>query len=114
MEIRNRDDAQFILRHRAVKEMSRQWKKKGRVLCGLIIPLAIYAFCVIGAYPHAGEVGQPDIPEGVMYGFVILFFWLIIPAGVAMICFEKDKESLVKKYMDEATKAGVIDKEQGK
>jgi hypothetical protein len=39
-------------------------------------------------------------------------FWLLIPAGVAMAVIEKDKELLIKKYMDEMTEAGEIDKEE--
>lgn len=112
MEIRNRDDAQFIFRNRAVKEATRQWKNKGRLITCSLIPLAIYAFCIIGIYPHAGEVGKPDIPDGVSYGFLVLLFWLFMPAFVGLVCFEKDKEILTKKYMDEATKAGLIDEEK--
>jgi uncharacterized membrane protein len=114
MEIRNRDDAEFILRHRALKELGKQWKKKGRIFYFLLAPLAIYLICMMVTFPHSGEAGYGDLPEAVTWGFIVLMVWLAVPALVAGACYEKDKELLTKKYMDEATEAGTIDKEQDK
>jgi len=111
MEIRNRDDAEFILKHRVAKELGRQWKKKGRMLYMCVLPAVVYTFCIIGLYPNAGEPGGGHIPDGVSWGFLVLLFWLFIPALVGLICYEKDKELLLKKYMDEATRDGKIDSE---
>jgi hypothetical protein len=112
MEIRNRDDAEFILRHRVGVELGKKWKQQGRALYLLIVPLIIYTICMIATYPRSGELGAKDTPDAVGWGLVVIAVWLVIPLSVALSCYGKDKELLIKKYMDEATKAGVIDKEE--
>lgn len=112
MEIRNRDDAEFILRHRAGVELGKQWKRKGWILYLLLIPIVIYCGCMIMSFPSSGTAGHQDLPDAVSWGLIVLGVWMASPLLVAMVCYGKDKDYLVKKYMDEATKAGIIDKEK--
>lgn len=112
MEIRNRDDAEFIIRHRAGVELGKQWKRKGRMLFLLLMPIIIYCVCMMAHFPSAGTAGHRELPDAVSLGLVVLGVWIAIPLAVAMVCYGKDKDYLVKKYMDEATKAGTIDKEK--
>jgi len=109
MEIRNRDDAQFILRQRVAKEVGRRWKNIIKLLCISAAPVVFYSLCTVLLYPEAGDSA---LSTGMAGGLIVLVFWLLIPAGVAMVVIEKDKELLIKKYMDEMTEAGEIDKEE--
>ncbi len=111
MEIRNRDDAEFIIRHRVGVELGKQWKRKGWLLYLLLAPIALYCICTIASYPHSGEAGARDVPDAVGWGLVVLSVWVVMPILASMLCYGKDKDYLVKKYMDEATKAGTIDEE---
>lgn len=107
MEIRNRDDAQFILRQRVAKEVGRRWKNIIKLLVISAAPVVFYSLCTILFYPE-----DSALSTGAAGGLIVLVFWLLIPAGVAMVGIEKDKELLIKKYMDEMTEAGEIDKEE--
>ena len=112
MEIRNRDDALFIIRNRASKEMGRKYKTIGRLVLWGAIPMVVYLFCIIGTYPNAGVNGNPDIPRGIVGGLLVLVVWWVAGALVAVSVHSKDKDLLVKKYMDEETAKGTIDKEE--
>lgn len=112
MEIRNRDDAEFILKNRASREMFRLWKGKIRLVLWSGLPLVIYAICIICTYPNAGEAGYPDVPANVGWGIMILLLYYLVAGFCVMVTWQKDRDYLKEHYMEVETKAGRINKDE--